>query len=65
MNKKLYELIKRYHAEHYLAWDSLNRPYDEQENYDEEYEDTLQRKYEEGFSDALALVIELINKEDN
>ena len=64
MNSKLYSLIQRHHAEHYIAWDNLNRKYDEIEDYAEEYEDTLFRKYEEGFSDALKLVIDLINRED-
>lgn len=29
----------------------------------EEFEDTLQRKYQEGYSDALAMVLDLLEKE--
>lgn len=38
----------------------LNSKFDD-DDYDEEYEDTLTRKYEEGYSDALNMVIQLLN----
>lgn len=31
------------------------------DNYEEDYDDTLTRKYEEGYSDALAMALELLN----
>lgn len=34
----------------------------EDESYGEEYEDTLERKYEEGYSDALAYVLNLLKE---
>ncbi len=37
----------------------LNSKFDD-DSYDEEYEDTLTRKYEEGFSDALSMALELL-----
>ena len=38
-------------------YNELNNANDD-DNYDEDYEDTLTRKYEEGYSDALAMVLE-------
>jgi len=43
------------------AFNELNSKFDD-DNYDEEFEDTLTRKYEEGYSDALAMVIRLLEK---
>ena len=34
-------------------------------DYDEEYEDTLERKYQEGYSDALQMVKYLLAEEEN
>jgi hypothetical protein len=38
-------------------YNELNNANDD-DNYDEDYDDTLTRKYEEGYSDALAMVLE-------
>ena len=43
----------------YGAWKSLESAFDD-EDYDEDYDDTLTRKYEEGYSAALGMVLDLL-----
>jgi hypothetical protein len=59
------ESIEKLQAEYdrsYGAWKSLESAFDD-EDYDEDYDDTLTRKYEEGYSDALAMVLALLKEE--
>ena len=63
MSNELYATIENDYKEAYAKWDELNRLFDNPD-HDETFEDTLTRKYEEGFSDALAMVMRLM-KEDN
>lgn len=42
------------------AFNELNSKFND-DNYDEDFEDTLTRKYEEGYSDALNMALELLN----
>lgn len=44
------------------AWEKLERATFDSD-YDEDYSDTLTRKYEEGYSDALMMVIKLLEGE--
>ena len=60
MKELILEIVNSY--ENSLdAFNELNSKFDD-DNYDEEFEDTLTRKYEEGYSDALAMVIRLLEK---
>lgn len=60
MKELIIEIVNSY--ENSLdAFNELNSKFDD-DNYDEEFEDTLTRKYEEGYSDALAMVIRLLEK---
>ena len=52
------ELIEKNQKESFKAWKDANDAYDDPD-YSEEYEDTLQRKYDEGYADALQSVLEL------
>ena len=60
------ESIEKLKAEYYRShevWKSLESAFDD-ESYDEDYDDTLTRKYEEGYSDALAMVLRLLDEGD-
>ena len=60
------ESIDKLKSEYYRShevWKSLESAFDD-EGYDEDYDDTLTRKYEEGYSDALAMVLRLLDEED-
>lgn len=59
------ELVAKVEAEYqrsWWAWEKLER-LTFNDDYDEEYDDTLTRKYEEGYSDALAMVRRLLEEE--
>ena len=56
------EKLKAEYDRSYGAWKSLESAFDD-EDYDEDYDDTLTRKYEEGYSDALAMVLRLLEGE--
>jgi hypothetical protein len=56
----LLEIVNSYENS-FNAFNELESKF-EDANYDEEFEDTLSRKYEEGYSDALAMVIQLLEK---
>ena len=61
------ELVAKVEAEYqrsWWAWEKLERRFFNDEEYDEEYDDTLTRKYEEGYSDALAMVRRLLEEEN-
>jgi hypothetical protein len=58
--EQVIEKVTQAHAESFKAWTDAQGMYDNDENYSEEYEDTLDRKYNEGHSDALAMVLELL-----
>ena len=54
--------LKEDYSRSWWAWEKLERAtFDD--DYDEEYDDTLTRKYEEGYSDALMMVIRLLEEE--
>ena len=57
--KELVTKLEESHKESLNLFIELNSKFDDA-NYDEEYEDTLTRKYEEGFSDALSMALELL-----
>ena len=56
------ELIAKVEEEYqrsWWAWEKLERlTFDS--DYDEEFDDTIERKYQEGYSDALAMVNRLL-----
>ena len=61
------ELVAKVEAEYQRSWsnwEKLERRFFNDEEYDEEYDDTLTRKYEEGYSDALAMVRRLLEEEN-
>lgn len=57
--KELVAKLEKLHKESLDLFIELNSKFDD-DSYDEEYEDTLTRKYEEGFSDALSMALELL-----
>ena len=58
MQKIITKLEKSY-KDSLDAFNELDSKFND-DNYDEDYEDTLTRKYEEGYSDALNMVIQLL-----
>ena len=56
------EILKEAYSRSWWAWEKLERA-NFDDDYDEEYDDTLTRKYEEGYSDALAMAIRLLEEE--
>ena len=60
---EILEQIKNDQAKAFAEWKEANDKYDD-DTYCEEFEDTLQRKYDEGYADALQFVIELFAKEE-
>jgi hypothetical protein len=59
MDNKQIELIRKSYEFSLKTYNELNDKF-ENENHDEEYDDTLTRKYEEGFSDAIAHVFNVL-----
>lgn len=57
------EEIKKNQANAYQAWKTADDLFDDP-NHDEEFEDTIQRKYDEGFADALLSVLNLFEDID-
>jgi hypothetical protein len=56
MNRdELIAKVEESHQRSWRAWEELERA-TFSDDYDEEFEDTLTRKYEEGYSDALQMV---------
>lgn len=62
----LIERVEKMASESGAKFAELMAPYlEEQESgepYDEEFEDTLERKYQEGFSEAASLILNLLKK---
>lgn len=54
------EIIGREYLRSFAKWEVLDGNV-----LEEEYEDLLQRKYEQGYSDALAMVLDLLEKGAN
>lgn len=55
-------ILKEAYNRSWWAWEKLERAtFDD--DYDEDFEDTITRKYEEGYSDALMMVIKLLEEE--
>lgn len=59
---KLIKMVEDEYQRSWWAWEKLERLTFNDE-YDEEFDDTLTRKYEEGYSDALAMVRRLLEEE--
>ena len=59
--EELIEKLKQNYARSYGIWERLERDTFDSSN-DEDYEDTVTRLYEEGYSDALNMVIRLLEK---
>ncbi len=59
MDNEQIELIRKSYEFSLKTYNELNNKFDD-ENHDEEYDDTLTRKYEEGFSDAIAHVFNVL-----
>jgi phosphopantothenoylcysteine synthetase/decarboxylase len=57
LNSKVEEDYQR----SWWTWEKLERA-NFDDDYDEDYDDTLTRKYEEGYSDALAMVKRLLEE---
>ncbi len=55
-------ILKEAYNRSWWAWEKLERATFDSD-YNEDYGDTLTRKYEEGYSDALAMVIRLLEEE--
>ena len=55
------ENIRELYYSSLQAYETAEAKFDDK-TYDEEYEDTLTRKYEEGFSDALAMVLDILKE---
>lgn len=64
MNRtELLAKVEESYQRSWWAWEKLERlTFDS--DYDEEFEDTITRKYEEGYSDALAMVKYLLAEEE-
>lgn len=64
MNRtELLAKVEESYQRSWWAWEKLERlTFDS--DYDEEFEDTITRKYEEGYSDALAMVKHLLAEEE-
>jgi hypothetical protein len=63
MNREELEAkVEESHQRSWEAWEKLERATLD-DSYDEEFEDTLTRKYEEGYSDALMMVKYLLAEE--
>jgi hypothetical protein len=63
MNREeLLAKVEESHQRSWRAWEELERATLD-DSYDEEFEDTLTRKYEEGYSDALMMVKYLLAEE--
>jgi hypothetical protein len=64
MNNDMKEILEKVSTEYnrsWWIWEKLERAtFDD--DYDEDFEDTLTRKYEEGYSDALMMVMQLLKK---
>lgn len=62
----LIERVEKMATESGAKFAELMAPYLEEEEsgipYDEEFEDTLERKYQEGFSEAASLILDLLKK---
>lgn len=59
MHNEQLELIRKSYDFSLNLFNNLNDKFDD-DNYDESYDDTLTRKYEEGFSDAIAHVLNIL-----
>jgi hypothetical protein len=57
--KEIVTNLEKSYEDSFNAFNELESKF-ENANYDEEFEDTLSRKYEEGYSDALSMVLSLI-----
>lgn len=55
-------ILKEAYNRSWWAWEKLERATFDSD-YNEDYGDTLTRKYEEGYSDALMMVIKLLEEE--
>lgn len=62
--KELIEKLKQDYAKSYGIYERLERDTFDGDN-EEDYEDTVTRLYEQGYSDALAMVIQLLEKGNN
>ena len=60
-NEKIIEKIREEYNRSWWAWEKLERA-TFVSDYEEEFDDTIIRKYEEGYSDALAMVIRLLKE---
>ena len=61
--EQIAEQVEESYQRSWWAWEKLERLTFNMD-YDEEFEDTLERKYEEGYSDALAMVKRLLQGAD-
>lgn len=61
MNEDILIKIEEEYQRSWWAWEKLERA-NFDDDYDEDYDDTLTRKYEEGYSDALAMVKRLLEE---
>lgn len=57
--KEIIAKLEESYKDSFDAFNELESKF-EDDNHDEEFEDTLIRKYEEGYSDALSMVLSLI-----
>jgi hypothetical protein len=59
--KEMVEKVRAEYNRSWWAWEKLERA-TFASDYDEDYDDTITRKYEEGYSDALMMVIRLLEE---
>lgn len=55
--------LEKDHSESIATYSELANRFETDEDYEESFDDTLTRKYEEGFSDALFMVLNVLKAE--
>jgi len=64
MNEQLIETINKHYQESLKIYEDYTSK-SEESGSDEDFQDTLERKYEEGFSDALAMALRVLDGKSN
>lgn len=54
--------VKAHYEQSFAIWEEMSNRFEDAE-YEESFDDTLTRKYEEGFSDAMEMVLRIMRGE--
>lgn len=54
--------VKAHYEQSFTTWEEMNARF-EDADYEESFDDTLTRKYEEGFSDSLEMILRIMKGE--